>query len=117
MADKATGLMKDKNLKDMPTVPKKGTQVVTFDDSTTSNRTTALDGNICFIRATSDVWITRGGSSVVGTVTPGDNTFFVGANDGWWDYDMPVGSNYFAAIADTGGSGTLYVLETDEARN
>lgn len=113
----ATGLLKDKNMKDMPFVPKKGTKVVSFDDSTTTNRTAALDGNICFIRATADVWITRGDAAVTGTVTPGDNTFFVGADDPYVDYDMPAGDNYFAAIADSGGSGTLYVVETDEARN
>jgi hypothetical protein len=113
----ATGLLKDKNMKDMPTVPKKGTQVVTFDDSTDTNRTTALPGNICFVRATEDVWITRGGAAVTGTITPGDDTFFVGANDGWWDYNLPSGENYIAAIATSGGSGTLYVLETSDVIN
>lgn len=114
---RATGLLKDKNMKDMPTVPKLGTQVVTFDDSTTSNRSTAIPGNICFVRATSDVWIKRGGSSVTGTITPGDDVFFVGENDGWWDYNLVSGGNYFAAIAPSGGSGTLYILETSEAIN
>lgn len=112
-----TGLLKDKNMKDMPTVPKLGTQVVTFDDSATDNRTTAIPGSVCFVRSTADVWIKRGGAAVTGTITPGDDVFFVGANDGWWDYNLPSGENYFVAIAPSGGSGTLYIEETSEAIN
>jgi hypothetical protein len=112
----ATGLLKDKNMKDMPTVPKKGTQTVNFDSATTSNRSTALPGNICFIRATVDCWIKRGGSAVTGVATAGDDAFFIGANDGYWDFDLPTGKNYIAPLAES-GSGKIYIIETDEARN
>ena len=112
----ATGLLKDKNMKDMPTVPKLGTQTVSFDSSTTTNRTTAIPGNVCFVRSTVDCWIKRGPVTVTGTTTPADQVFFVGANDGWVDYNTYSGFEYFAVIGAT-TSGTLLVMETDEIRN
>ena len=107
----ATGLLSDKNRKAMPALPKTGTQVVDFDASATGNRTTAIPGSVCFVRATADCWIKRGTTDVTATVTPGADVFFVGANDGWWDYNLPAGGNYLAVIGAT-AAGKLYVLET-----
>jgi hypothetical protein len=112
----ATGLLKDKNSRDMPTVPKGGSQTVFFDASTTSNRTTALTGNVCFVLSTADVWIKRGGSSVTGVATAGADAFFIPANSGYWDIDLPADENYLAPLAES-GTGTLHVIYTSEVRN
>lgn len=112
----ATGLLLDKNKNDMPTVPKLGTQSVTFDTSTTTNRTTSIPGSVCFVRATADCWIKRGTVAVTGTKTPAEDVFFVGLNDGWFDFDLYSTKTYFAVIGDS-ASGTLLVMETDEIRN
>lgn len=112
----ATGLLKDKNARDMPTVPKEGTQTVSFDAVTTSNRSTALTGNVCFVTSTADVWIKRGGSSVTGVATAGADAFFLPAGQGYWDFDLPSGKNYIAPLAES-GSGTLYIIYTSDVRN
>jgi len=112
----ATGLLLDKNKENMPTVPKLGTQSVAFDAATTTNRTTSIPGSVCFVRATIDCWIKRGTVAVTATTTPAEDVFFLGANDGWMDYDLYGTKTYFAAIG-ASASGVLYVMETDEARN
>lgn len=112
----ATGLLKDKNHRDMPTVPKKGTQTVSFDASDTSNRSTALPGSICFVATDSDVWIKRGGAAVTGVATAGTDAFFLRSGEGYWDLNLPSGENYIAPLS-VSGTGTLYIIETDEAIN
>jgi hypothetical protein len=113
----ATGLLKDKNMKDMPTVPKAGTLTVNFDSATTSNRSTAIPGNVCFVRATAECWIKRGPVTVTGVAVAGAEAFIIGPNDGWVDYDIRPGFEYIAPLAETGDGGILYIIYTDEARN